>query len=330
MRTVFLDFASLHPEDLNTQHLSAHLDSIEYWSHSTSDKIAARLAEAEVAVVNKIQLSRADLEQARRLKLICLAATGSDNVDLQAAQDLGIAVANIRDYCTPSVVQHVFTLILTLNQNLDAHRAQVRGGAWQNARDFCLLEPCFTELRDQTLGLIGLGALGSGVADVARAFGMRVVAARLPWRTTHVTRADGQDAQRLPLNELLPQADVVSLHCPLTDDTRRIIDAAALDLMQRHALLINTARGALIDSDALVHALQNGIIAGAGIDVLPEEPPVNGNPLLDYLGSAGQPENLIVTPHIAWSARESRQRALDQILSNIKAFAANENLNRLC
>ncbi len=330
MRTVFLDFASLHPEDLNTQHLSAYLDNIEYWSHSAGDKIAARLAEAEVAVVNKIQLTRADLEQAQRLKLICLAATGSDNVDLQAAQELGIAVTNIRDYCTPSVVQHVFTLILTLNQHLDAHRAQVRDGGWQNSLDFCLLEPGFTELRDKTLGLIGLGALGRGVADVARAFGMRVVAARLPWRTTHAASADKQGAQRLPLHELLPQADIVSLHCPLTDDTRHMIDAAALELMQRHALLINTARGALIDSDALAHALQNGLIAGAGIDVLPEEPPVNGDPLLDYLGSAEQPQNLIVTPHIAWSARESRQRALDQILRNIQAFAANENLNRLC
>jgi len=330
MRTVFLDFASLHPEDLNTQHLSDHLDSIEYWSDSHGDEIATRLKNAEVAVVNKIHLRRTDLEDAPKLKLICLAATGSDNVDLQAAEDLGIAVANIRDYCTPSVVQHVFALMLTLNQKLDVHRTQVRNGAWQETSNFCLLEPCFAELRDKTLGVIGLGALGSGVAGVARAFGMRVIAARLPWRTARTPSGSGQSAPRLPLDELLQQADVVSLHCPLTEDTRHIINAAALELMQPHALLINTARGALIDSQALTDALRQGAIGGAGIDVLSEEPPVDGDPLLDYLASAEQPQNVIITPHIAWAARESRQRALDQILSNIQAFVAGEARNRLC
>jgi glycerate dehydrogenase len=330
MRTVFLDFASLHPEDLNTQHLSDNLDAIEYWADSSSDQIAARLTDAEVAVVNKLHLRRADLEHAPRLKLICLAATGSDNVDLEAAKDLGIAVANIRDYCTPSVIQHVFALILTLTQKLDVHRKQVRDGAWQEARNFCLLDPCFAELHEKTLGLIGLGALGSGVAGVARAFGMRVVAARLPWRTTDSPSGSGQSAPRLPLDELLQQADIVSLHCPLTDDTRHIIDATALRLMQPHALLINTARGALIDSQALADALAQGDIGGAGIDVLPEEPPVNGDPLLDYLAAAERPQNLIVTPHIAWAAQESRQRALNQILKNIRAFVAGEARNRLC
>jgi len=330
MRTVFLDFASLHPEDLNTQKLSDYLDSIEYWSDSSGDQIASRLADAEVAVVNKIQLQRADLEHASRLKLICLAATGSDNVDLKAAEELGIAVSNIRDYCTPSVVQHVFALMLTLNQKLDVHRTQVRDGAWQEASSFTLLEPCFAELHDKTLGVIGLGALGSGVAGVARAFGMRVIAARLPWRAAHSPSGGGQSAPRLPLDELLQQADVVSLHCPLTEDTRNIIDAAALKQMQPHALLINTARGALVDSAALAEALQRETIGGAGIDVLPEEPPVHGDPLLDYLVSADRPQNLIITPHIAWAARESRQRALNQILSNIRAFAAGEARNRLC
>ncbi len=330
MRTVFLDFASLHPADLNTGHLSDGLDAIEFWSETAAEQLAGRLAEAEVAVVNKIRLRRTDLEQAPHLQLICLAATGSDNVDIEAARELGIAVANIRDYCTPSVVQHVFAMILTLTQQLDVHRRQVRAGTWQQAADFCVVEPPFTELHDKTLGLIGLGVLGGGVAGVARAFGMRVIAARLPWRSSHSPGASGQSAPRLPLPELLQQADVVSLHCPLTEDTRHIIDAAALQLMQPHALLINTARGALVDTAALAKALRNRQIGGAGIDVLAEEPPVNGDPLLDYLQTDEPPDNLIVTPHMAWGAREARQRALDQILANIQAFRDGEQRNRLC
>lgn len=329
MRTVFLDFASLHPADLNTQQLSDYLDCIEFWSDTRDDQLNQRLADAEVAVVNKIRLRRDNLEQAPKLKLVCLAATGSDNIDIEAAGELGIAVANIRDYCTPSVVQHVFALLLTLTQKLDQHRRLVRGGHWQQSTEFCLLEPCFTELHDKTLGLVGLGALGGGVAGVARAFGMRVIAARLPWRSANSPGDSGQSAPRLPLDELLQQSDVVSLHCPLTEDTRNIIDAAALACMQQHALLINTARGALVDSAALADALKDNRIGGAAIDVLAEEPPANGDPLLDYL-SSDQPDNLIVTPHMAWGARESRQRALDRILENIKAFQTGMSLNRLC
>ncbi len=325
MRTVFLDFATLHPSDLDTQQLSATLDHVEYWSETTPEQISERLAGAEVVVVNKIDLQREHMEAAPRLQLICLAATGSDNVDIAAARELGIAVTNIRNYCTPSVVQHVFALILTLTQQLDSHRAQVRAGAWRKAATFCVVEPPFSELHDKTIGLIGLGSLGSGVAGVARAFGMRVLAARLPWRTAASPDSSGQSAPRVPLGELLEQSDIVSLHCPLTADTRHIIDAAALAAMQRHALLINTARGGLVDSAALADALRNHVIGGAGIDVLPQEPPVDGDPLLD-----SAIPNLIVTPHMAWGAREARQRALDQVLENIAAFAAGRALNRLC
>lgn len=330
MRTVFLDFATLHPTDLNTQKLSDCLDEVEFWSETKPGEMVSRLTEAEVVVVNKVELRRDAIEAAGNLKLICLAATGSDNIDLDAAKEHGIAVANIRDYCTASVIQHVFTLLLTLNQKLDAYRQQVTNGEWQNVSRFCLLDPPFEELHDKTLGLIGLGSLGGGVAGVARAFGMRVIAARLPWRTAKSPGPDGQSAPRLPLQDLLQQSDIVSLHCPLTEDTRNIINAEALALMQKHALLINTARGALVDSAALVAALKSGSIAGAGIDVLPEEPPARGNPLLDYLQSADQSAPLVVTPHIAWAARQARQRALDQVLENIQAFANGENLRRLC
>jgi len=325
MKTVFLDFGSLHPADLRLDSMQEELGNVELWPATAPSDYPARAKNAEVLVVNKLRLNTAAMDAAPALKLICLAATGTDNVDITAARKRGIAVSNIREYCTASVVQHVFALILALNQNLFQQRIQVTNGEWQQSTQFCLLDPPFRELRDQTLGLIGLGTLGSSVAGVARAFGMRVIATRLPWRVIAPPSDAGQMVPRLPLNEVLQQADVLSLHCPLNDDTRHIIDGDALEQMKLDALLINTARGGLVDSAALVSALQNEEIAGAGIDVLPEEPPVQGDPLLDILLP-----NLIVTPHIAWSAREARQRALDEIVANIIAFRNGEKRNRIC
>jgi glycerate dehydrogenase len=324
MKTVFLDFQSLRPEDLDTSALEAQLDSVQLWPDTPQDSLVERLTGTQVAVVNKVELGSATLKALPELKLICLAATGTDNVDLETAKELGIAVCNIREYCTASVVQHVFALILTLTQHLNSYRMAVQDGKWQASNQFCLLDPPIRELHGKTLGLIGLGALGSGVAGVARAFGMRVIAARLPWRSTQKPSESGQSAPRLSLHELLQQSDIVSLHCPLNDDTRYLIDAAALELMKRDALLINTARGGLVDSAALLAALEQEEIAGAGIDVLEQEPPVDGDPLI----STSLP-NLIVTPHIAWSAREARQQALNQILANIRAFQKGDTLNRV-
>jgi len=324
VRTVFLDVDTLHLSDLDTTSLDQNLTEVKYWPDSTPDDIRERLQFAEVAVVNKVIIDSDLMRSSSHLKLIALVATGADNIDLAAAAELGIAVCNIRNYCTPAVVQHVFALILTLNQRLDTYRNHVHQGTWAEGNAFSMLEPITHELNDKTLGLIGLGALGSGVAGVARAFGMRVIAARLPWRSAAASSMDGPGAPRLPLDELLQQSDIVSLHCPLTDDTRHIIDARALEQMPSHALLINTARGGLVDSAALVAALSRASIGGAGIDVLAEEPPVSGDPLLDY-----RSDRLIVTPHMAWGARESRQRALDQLLENIKAFTRGQELRRL-
>lgn len=317
MKTVFLDFDSLHPGDLDLSALQAELTELVTYPTTAPDQVRERLQDAEVVIVNKVRLDADTLAGAAALRLICLAATGADNVDLEAAAARGVAVANIRDYCTPSVVQHVFALLLTLNQQLDSYRAQVRAGAWQNSPQFCLLEPPLAELHDKTLGLLGCGTLGQGVARVAQAFGMRVVAAQLPGRAagTAVSAPElSAPVERQPLETLLATADCVSLHCPLNDHTQGIIGTAALRTMQRHALLINTARGGLVDSAALVAALRAGEIAGAAIDVLQTEPPVS-DPLLNT-----QLPNLIVTPHMAWSARESRQRAVDQILENIQDF----------
>jgi glycerate dehydrogenase len=324
VKTGFLDFATLHPDDLDASGVSAKLANVEFWQQSSPNELRERLKTLEVAVVNKLTLDAKLLDQAPALKLICLAATGTDNIDLEAARAHNIAVCNIREYCTPSVIQHVFALILALTQNLNDYRTQLANGAWQRSENFCLLDPPIRELSGKTLGLIGLGALGSGVAGVARAFNMRVIAARLPWRTAAPASDTGHSAPRLPLNEVLQQSDIVSLHCPLNDDTHHIINTSALEQMKRDALLINTARGGLVDANALLHALQNEEIGGAGIDVLEQEPPIAGNVLLK-----AQLSNLIVTPHIAWSAREARQRALDEILKNILAFQAGEQHNRV-
>ncbi|MEE4185971.1 MAG: D-2-hydroxyacid dehydrogenase [Gammaproteobacteria bacterium] len=319
MSTVFLDFDSLRPADLELQGLQ-RLASVKLFGRSTADEILTRLGAAETVVVNKVHLGDTELKAAPKLRLICLAATGSDNIDLEACTARGIAVCNIRNYCTPAVVQHVFALLLNLNQHLDAYRRQVAAGAWQRSPQFCLLEPPLRELQGQVLGIVGYGTLGRAVAAAGRAFGMQILAARLPGNPTPT--AD-PDIRRLPLEALLEQSDCVSLHCPLTPTTAHLIDAPALQRMRREAVLINTARGGLVDSAALAAALRDGSIAGAGIDVLAEEPPVS-DPLLDT-----DIPNLIVTPHMAWSARESRQRALDQIVANIEAFYSGEPQNRI-
>ncbi|MEX0899391.1 MAG: 2-hydroxyacid dehydrogenase [Gammaproteobacteria bacterium] len=315
-RAVVLDLATITRGDLDLTALDAALPGWVGYPVTRGDELHARIADAAVVLTNKIKLDRAALEAARDLKLICLAATGTNNIDLDAAAERGIAVCNIRAYCTASVAQHVFALVLALTINIPGYRKLLDDGAWRDSPQFCLLDYPIRELAGKTFGVIGYGELGRAAARIAEAFGMVVVVADRPG-------AAPQEG-RLPLDELLAIADVVSLHCPLTPATRGLIDAIALQRMKHDALLINTARGALIDEAALADALRAGIIGGAGIDVLSEEPPVNGNPLLD----AGIP-NLIVTPHIAWAAREARQRAIDEMAANARAFLAGEHRNRV-
>jgi glycerate dehydrogenase len=235
-------------------------------------------------------------------------------------------VANIRNYCAPAVVQHVFALLLALNQRLREYEALVASGAWQRSASFCLLDYPFAELQGRTLGIVGLGTLGRGVAAVARAFGMRVLAAQQPYdlEAPPVVAPPTGEVQRVSLAQLLMEADVVSLHCPLNPGTRGLINAASIARMRRGALLINTARGALVEPEPLLAALRSGQLGGAGIDVLDHEPPVTGHPLL-----AARLPNLVVTPHIAWATRESRQRALDEMALNIRDFLAGGQRNRV-
>ncbi|MEQ1801049.1 MAG: D-2-hydroxyacid dehydrogenase [Gammaproteobacteria bacterium] len=323
MKSAFLDFDSLGPADIDTSALRALLPGIALYPASTGGEVDERIAGCEILLVNKVRLDRRRLAAVPGLRLVVLAATGTDNVDLDAARELGVAVANIRSYATPSVVQHVFGLVLALTLRLDEYRQLLRRGAWQRSPHFCLLDYPSRELEGRTLGIVGYGQLGQAVGHVGRAFGMRVLAAR-SLREGSAGAADSGSVDRVGLDELLADADVVSLHCPLTTATRHLINRASLARMRRDAVLINTARGGLVDAMALLEALQDGRLGGAGIDVLAEEPPADGHPLLE-----ARLPNLIVTPHIAWAARESRQRALDEVVSNVRAFLSGGQRNRV-
>jgi len=292
---------------------------VRYHDFSAPSEVVARLAGCELAIVNKCAIGGDAIRAAKRLKLIALTGTGSDNVDVAAASQCAIAVANTRGYGTSSVAQHVFALILELTRQIGGYAALVRRGAWQESRMFALLDYPMRELDGLTLGIVGSGTLGQAVARLGECFGMRVAFAARPG----TARAE-VPAGRVHFDELLAQADVLSLHCPLTPATRNMIGAAQLKRMKRDALLINTARGGLVDGEALAAALRAGEIGGAGIDVLPTEPPPAGHPLLE----PGIP-NLVVTPHIAWAAREARQRALDQVTENIADFLRGGSLRRI-
>jgi glycerate dehydrogenase len=316
MKAVFLDYATMGP-DLDLSALRAQLPELEIFEATDDEQVAARIHDARFVFANKIRLTPELLTNAAHVRFVGLTATGTDNVDLDTARQHGVAVCNIRDYCTQSVVEHVFGLLLTLTHKLEQYAGSVRAGDWQRASDFCMLKFPIRELSAMTLGIVGYGTLGQGVADIARAFDMEVLVAARPG-------SDGIAAGRVSFDELIGRSDVVSLHCPLNADTRGLFDAAAFETMKPGAILINTARGGLIDSAALVAALQNGRLAGAAIDVLSREPPRQGDPLLDYTG-----ENLIVTPHVAWGSNEARQNAIDELAANVAAFLAGEKRNRV-
>ena len=308
MPAVFLDYATVSFDgDLDPRSLHAALQGLEIRNHTAQQDVASQVAGRDVVLVNKLRITREIIEASPSLRLIALAATGTNNVDLVVAGERGIAVCNLRDYCTASVVQHVFGVLLLLTQKLREYDALVRSGAWQRGEQFCLLDYPIRELVGRRLGIVGFGTLGRGVAHAATAFGMEVLVANRPGGAPVPGRID--------LDELLAAVDVLSLHCPLAPATQGMIGASQLSRMKRDAVLINTARGGLVDAAALAVALRGGRLAGAAIDVLSQEPPVDGNPLL-----ADDIPNLIVTPHIAWAAREARQRCIDEMAANIADF----------
>jgi glycerate dehydrogenase len=313
----FLDFATLGP-NVDTRSLDALVDA-QYFTYSRSEDLGARLEATEIAILNKVKLDRATITAAPRLRLIALSATGTDNVDCAAAQERGIGVANVRDYCSAAVAQHVFALVLELTHHVGRYDALVRSGAWQRSPTFAMFDYPIRELAGCTLGIVGFGSLGQAVAELGRGFGMEVLVAARP-----DCEGDEISEDRVPFATVLNSADVLSLHCPLTEATHHMIGAEELKQMKSDAVLINTARGALIDGAALAAALRSGEIGGAGIDVLPIEPPPAEQPLL-----APDIPNLVVTPHIAWAAQEARQRALEQVAENVAAFLSGKELRRI-
>jgi glycerate dehydrogenase len=316
-RATFLDFATVSfQNDLDLTSLRRALPGIELHATSTEAEIAARIASVEVLLTNKLRITRERMAQAPNLKLIALTATGTNNVDLDAARERGIGVCNIRDYCTPSVAQHVLGVTLLLTHKLREYGRAAVDGTWGASPQFTVLDYPIRELAGKTLGIVGYGALGRGTARVMQAaLGMRLLVAQRVGTGDQSSGRTDDGHERVPLSKLLAESDVISLHCPLNPQTEKMIGAREFALMKRDALLVNTARGALIDIDALAQALRHRIIGGAAIDVLPEEPPVSGSPLF-----ADDLPNLVVTPHVAWAAIESRQRAIDELAANVEDF----------
>ena len=319
MQAVFLDYKTVDSGDLDLSPISDLLPELIVYENTKNEEIAERIKFAEIIINNKIDLDASLLSKAQNAKLICLVATGTNNVDLVSAKSLGIAVCNIKNYCTDSVVQHVFLSILALQHSLLDYQISLDQGAWQNSALFSLLNHPIAELRAKKLGIVGFGVLGSGVAKIAENFGMKVLIAE----SLDKNRVQKNDAShRINFNELVKESDFISLHCPLTDCTEKLFNQAVFAAMKNNAFLINTARGALIEDEDLILAIKNKEIAGAAIDVFDEEPPPLDHPLIRESF-----HNLIITPHIAWAAIEARQRALECIAENIDAFLKDKPIN---
>ncbi len=305
---VFLDRLSLDLQDLDLSPLQ-RLTQFRSYDSSTQEQILEHARDAEIIVVNKVILAKNTLRQLHRLKLICVIATGTNNVDLKVANELGIKVCNVKDYSAAAVSQHVFMLILALYTHFLSYQQDIRRGKWQAQDQFCLLNHPIHELKGKTLGIIGYGHIAKAVQKIALAFEMQVYIAQ------SLTGAAQQSADRLPLSKILKQSDVISIHCPLTDLSRNLIAAAQFKQMKNTAILINTARGGIVNEQDLIEALINGEIAGAGIDSIQQEPPSPTDPMLQQ-----QLPQLIVTPHNAWGAVEARQRLVDRTADNITAY----------
>jgi glycerate dehydrogenase len=306
MRGLFLDIDTVDRGDLDLAGLRATLP--EWTFRQTGSGVAGEQSlQADIIVSNKVVVDANTINSSAKLKLICIAATGTNNVDLAAAAKRGIPVCNVRNYATASVVEHVFSLMLCLARSLPQYIQAVEHSGWQESNTFCMLDYPIMELAGRTLGIIGCGELGSAVAAMGNAFGMQVLMAE--------RRGEPVRHGRTPFAEVLTRADIISLHCPLNADTHNLIGAAELGCMKQDALLINTARGGIVNESELADALLSGKIGGAALDVLSEEPPCTGNLLL----SLSLP-NLVITPHIAWASSTSRQRLVDEIATNIRAF----------
>jgi len=304
-RVVFLERQSVKADVRRPRCAASYVEH----DKTGADQVVERLRDATVAIINKVALREATLAQLPKLKLIAMAATGYDCIDVEACRRRGIAVANIRNYAVHTVPEHVFSMVLALRRSLLAYRHDVEQGLWQRSEQFCFLTHPIGDLFGSTIGIVGEGAIGQGTAAIARGFGMKVLFA-----DHEPPKAPG--VEFTPLQQVLESADVISLHLPMTASTRNMIGIEQMRRMKRNALLINTARGGLVDERALIQALDEGLIAGAGFDVLTAEPPREGNPLLEL-----RRPNFILTPHVAWASDGAMQFLADQMIDNIDAWA---------
>ncbi|CAG8998915.1 MAG: Glycerate dehydrogenase [Candidatus Celerinatantimonas neptuna] len=301
----------LERDSLGPQFQLPQLPPLHEWRNyptTTPEQIIVRLRDADVVVVNKLILNDQLLAQLPKLKLIAVSATGVNNIDLSAASRLGIKVCNVRGYAGPSVAEHTFMLLLALKRNLISYRQSLLKDHWQESGQFCYTDYSIENIHGQTMGIIGSGHLGQHIAKIAKAFGMKIKFAARP----------GQKAQsnKSAFEDVLSSCDVISIHCPLNEQTKNLISDEQFDLMQPGAILINTARGGIVNENALLKALQQHKIAGAGFDVSQHEPPLENSPLLE----AVKMENFLLTPHIAWASDQSRQNLINQLVENIQMF----------
>ncbi|MCF0049208.1 D-2-hydroxyacid dehydrogenase [Dyadobacter sp. LJ53] len=312
MKIVILDGYTLNPGDLDWAPIQ-ELGNVTIYDRSASEEIVARAKDAEVLLVNKVVLTEAILNELPKVKYIGVMATGFNNIDINAARKHNITVTNVKAYGPASVAQQTFALLLAVVNHAELHSQSVFAGDWVASPDFCYWKTPLTELAGKTMGLIGLGDIGSQVAKIALAFGMKVIAYRKHTKPT-------AGIEMVSLEDVFEKSDVISLHCPLTDETKEIVNKERLARMKRNAIILNTGRGPLIQENDLAEALKNGIIAGAGLDVLSTEPPKADNPLLSA-------PNCIITPHVAWATFEARKRLLQMVADNLESFMNGEAKN---
>jgi len=316
MKIVAADIDSVG-NDLN-YHIYDELGDVTYYDDKITEQNAStRISDAEVIMINKSKITEDILQKAPQLKLVCEFATGFDNVDLDACNRHGVKVCNVRNYSTMSVAQHTFALLFYLMENLKHYDEFVKSSDYANQEHFCVVDRPFNELDGKTYGIVGMGNIGRAVAKIAESFGAKVIFYSSSGKSTCT------QYERVSFDELLERSDVISLHCPLSDKTKNLMNKDAFIKMKKTAFLINVARGAVVNDSDLVWALENGEIAAAGLDVLNPEPMAKDSPLLKIQESG----KLIVTPHMAWASVEARKRCLEEVKENIKAFINGENRN---
>lgn len=318
-RIVSLDGHTLNPGDLNAAPFERLGDYTEY-PCSTPEEVLERGKDVPYLIVNKVEITGEVIAALPAVQYIGVTATGYNIVDLKAASGRNIVVTNVPTYGTDTVAQHTFALILELSRHTSLHHAAVQDGAWSRSDDFCFALAPIRELTGLTLGILGLGRIGRGVAKIGAAMGMRLVGHDLYWPTDE--QLDGLEIESREIDEVFQQADVLTMHCPLTAETHHLVNKTRLSLMKSDAVLVNTSRGPLIDNEALADALRNDVIAGAGVDVLDVEPPPADHPLIAA-------PRCVVTPHIAWYARAARQRLLDTAASNLSAYLDGKVVNQV-